>query len=263
LTIRVVAEPWRPHPLAWIHRAEARAIARELNAPLTTRTAGAGAGMLLRLSDPVMRQAVQALTRAGIAYRGPGAAVLERCYDKYEATRAAHAAGIDGPETTLGPRAFFGVRLVKPRRGSDSIGLRIVEDGRVPDGFIAQALVVGAEHTVAVFRDRVGLPLRIHLPEGTAYSFARKYLLRPTVCAIRHPEVQVFAQRVARLFGVDWAARVDLIEERGTGRLVFLECDAAPLVGPRSAWAASFCAAGVGRAEQLGWLLEPSDRARR
>jgi hypothetical protein len=38
-------------------------------------------------------------------------------------------------------------------------------------------------------------------------------------------------------------------------RLCFLECDAAPVVGAGSAWAASFQSAGVVRAEQLEMLL--------
>ena len=64
------------------------------------------------------------------------------------------------------------------------------------------------------------------------------------------------AQRIARLLRVDWAARVDVIVEQGTGRVYFLECDAAPLVGPGSAFAESFSAAGIERPRQLEWLVE-------
>ena len=63
------------------------------------------------------------------------------------------------------------------------------------------------------------------------------------------------ARRIAEVFGVNWAARIDLIHERDTGRLRFLECDVAPLVGTRSAFAASLEAAGIERAEQLRLLL--------
>jgi D-alanine-D-alanine ligase-like ATP-grasp enzyme len=63
------------------------------------------------------------------------------------------------------------------------------------------------------------------------------------------------ALRAARVLGVDWAARVDFIHERGSDRLLFLECDAAPLVGPRSAFAASLAAGGMARDEQLARLL--------
>jgi hypothetical protein len=38
-------------------------------------------------------------------------------------------------------------------------------------------------------------------------------------------------------------------------RLRFLECDVAPLVGTRSAFAASLAASGIARAEQLRLLL--------
>jgi hypothetical protein len=63
------------------------------------------------------------------------------------------------------------------------------------------------------------------------------------------------------MFGVDWAARVDLIHETETDRLRFLECDVAPLVGANSAFAASFAATGVSRAEQLRMLLnETADK---
>ena len=76
----------RAEPLAWIHRAEARSIARELREygyepnvfvfdPTRMRALG-GETLLLRLSDPVMRLAAQTLSRASIAYHGPGAAAL-------------------------------------------------------------------------------------------------------------------------------------------------------------------------------------------
>jgi hypothetical protein len=41
--------------------------------------------------------------------------------------------------------------------------------------------------TVGVFGDRVGMPLRILLPEGTPYSFLRKYLLRPARAPLADP----------------------------------------------------------------------------
>jgi|KBSSwiStaDraftv2_1062776.scaffolds.fasta_scaffold23691_6 hypothetical protein len=53
-------------------------------------------------------------------------------------------------------------------------------------------------------------------------------------------------------------ARVIAIEHaRHFGRLqVTRERDAAPLVGPRSAFAESFSVAGIGRPRQLEWLVE-------
>ena len=60
---------------------------------------------------------------------------------------------------------------------------------------------------------------------------------------------------MAATLGADWAVRIDWIHERTSGRLWFLECDAAPLVGARSAFAASLSAAGIERAEQLQRLL--------
>jgi D-alanine-D-alanine ligase-like ATP-grasp enzyme len=63
------------------------------------------------------------------------------------------------------------------------------------------------------------------------------------------------ALRAAAVLGVDWAARVDFMYERETERLLFLECDAAPLIGPGSAFAASLAAGGMRREDQLTRLL--------
>ena len=130
-----------------------------------------------------------------------------------------------------------------------------------------QVLAIGAStggiHALNSFFEtlprRIGVPIHIRLPEGTPYSFSRKYLLRPVRApladaAVVH-RVRDRAAKIAEVFGVHWAARIDLIHERVTGRLRFLECDAAPLVGARSAFAASLEAAGIRRAEQLRLLL--------
>jgi D-alanine-D-alanine ligase-like ATP-grasp enzyme len=277
--VTVLHDPWRPHPLAWIHRAEARSILREL------REAGHEAGfepcderdrggpppgvLLLRLSDPVMLAATQRLAQAGVDYVGPGAATMARCYDKLEATRIAAARGVDIPATALasGPGAIPFPLVLKPRRGSDSIGVRVLRRGPLPAGrrngdHIVQEHVRGAELTVGVIHGRVGHPIRIRLPEGTPYSFARKYLFRPG----REPladaglaaRVHAEASRVAEALGVNWAARLDFLHETATGRLKFLECDVAPLVGGGSAFAASLAASGIARAEQLRLLLAES-----
>jgi D-alanine-D-alanine ligase-like ATP-grasp enzyme len=276
LKVTVVYEGWRAHPLAWIHRAEARSLIEELRragyAVRAERLRNHAAAnslvepLLLRLSDPVMRAAVQALARSRKAYFGPSAAVMERCYDKYEAHRLAAAHGVDCPKTILANQSGeipFPL-VLKPRRGSDSIGLRTVRAGSIParfqnDEYIVQQQIRGQELTVAVFGDRAGMPLRILLPEGTPYSFVRKYLLRPRRAPLADADlagrVRRAAAKIARIFGVDWAARIDLIHERATDRLWFLECDAAPLVGARSAFAASFEAAGIARGQQLRMLL--------
>lgn len=214
-----------------------------------------------------MRVAAQLLTRSGKSYLGPSAAVMELCYDKYEAYRIASARGVDCPATVLAGDAghlAFPV-ILKPRRGSDSIGVRVLKHRPIPrrdrtDKYIVQEFVHGAEMTVAVFGGRVGMPLRIILPEGTPYSFARKYLLRspraPITDAGLSERVRCTALKIARIFGVDWAARIDFIHESATDRLRFLECDVAPLVGARSAFAASFEAAGISRAAQLRMLVQ-------
>ena len=268
MNVIVLRESWHWHPLAWIHRAEARAFAEELRrAGYAVRLvrfrddsfSSLPPGLLvLRVSDPVMLAAVQTLTRAARLFLGPSPAVMERCYDKYEAHRVATASGVDCPATALASEAStmpFPL-VLKPRRGSDSIGVRLLRDGPIPahartDDYITQQYVRGAELTVAVFRDRAGMPLRILLPEETPYSFFRKYLLRPRHAPLADPglaeRVRRTALEIAGIFGVDWAARIDLIHETGTDRLRFLECDVAPLVSANSAFAASLEAAGRGR----------------
>ncbi len=90
--------------------------------------------LLLRVSDPVMFAAAEALARAERPFLGPKASVMERCYDKYEAFRIATANDVDCPATTLGNdvAAMPFPMVLKPRRGSDSIGVRIVRAGPIP-----------------------------------------------------------------------------------------------------------------------------------
>ena len=283
MNVTVLCESWRPHPLAWIHRAEARSVAAELRRAGhqvrlvkfrddTVSSLPPGL-LLLRVSDPVMLRAARALTRGTRLFIGPGAAVMERCYDKYEAYRFALANGVDCPVTALASEAStlpFPL-VLKPRRGSDSIGVRILQNSPIParvrsDHYIMQEYVRGAELTVAVLRERAGMPLRIFLPEATPYSFLRKYLLRPRRAPLADAglaeRVRRTALEIAAIFGANWAARIDLIHETGTGRLRFLECDVAPLVSASSAFAGSFEAAGMSRAEQLRILLNENRHTR-
>jgi D-alanine-D-alanine ligase-like ATP-grasp enzyme len=229
--------------------------------------------LLLRLSDPVMHVATDVLTRSARSYLGPNAAVLDRCYDKYEAYRVATANGVDCPITVLAcDAATMSFPLVlKPRRGSDSIGVRVLRQGPIPEiarseDFIAQQHIRGAELTIGVLRDSVGIPLCIHLPEGAPYTFFRKYLWRPRRAPLGDPVLAARVQRaaldIATIFGVDWAARIDLIHDRTSERLCFLECEVAPLIGARSAFAASLEAAGLDRSEQLRLLLHPTTKER-
>jgi D-alanine-D-alanine ligase-like ATP-grasp enzyme len=276
MPITILIDPPGPHPLAWIHRAEARAIARELREsgravrllPFHDDTVETPprAPLLLRLSDEVMLAAVRRLERAATPYIGPGAAAMERCYDKYEACLRVVERGVDSPATALASQAgtMPYPLVLKPRHGSDSIGLQIRRAGPIParartDRTIAQEFVRGSELTVGILREEMGTPLRILLPEGTPYRFWRKYLLRPRRAPVHDPalgaRVRRIAQEIATTLGVDWAARIDFIHETATDRLCFLECDAAPLVGPASAFAASLAASGMTRSEQLRTLL--------
>jgi hypothetical protein len=93
------------------------------------------------------------------------------------------------------------------------------------------------------------VPLYV-LANVTIFAFALFALFRARETSAEL--VAYGAEQIGRALGVDWAARVDFIVR--DGRPFFLECDAAPLVGPDSAFAASFAAAGVKRATQLAWL---------
>ena len=220
--------------------------------------------VLLRMSDAEMLRAAELLERAGKAYFGPRGAVMRICYDKLRATRLAEAAGIGCPRTLPGAaadQAAFPL-IVKPQRGSDSIGVRLFAKGPLParyrtGEYLVQEFVRGREITIALIGGRIGRPLEFALPAGTTYSFARKYLHRPRreplQDAALEAGVRETALRLARLFDVNWATRLDFICEPG-GRLCFLECDVAPMIGRGSAFAASLAAAGIERAEQLRLL---------
>jgi D-alanine-D-alanine ligase-like ATP-grasp enzyme len=108
-----------------------------------------------------------------------------------------------------------------------------------------------------VIGTEIGRPLAIHLPPGVPYSFVRKYLRRPRLeplaDVVLAGRVRATALKLARLFAVNWAARVDFIAE-ASGRLCFLECDVAPMIAIGSAFERSFTAAGIARAEQLRLL---------
>jgi D-alanine-D-alanine ligase len=272
----VMHDAWRLHPLAWIHRREASQIARELRRSghaVRRSTYGPSAfgdlragRRILRLSDPVMFEAVEALSSAKVPYIGPGFEAMKRCYDKYAASRLLAAAGFTCPQIELGidaDRIDFPI-VLKPRRGSDSIGLRRYAHGPVPDckrneRYILQRYIRGTDITIGVLDGQAGAPLHIRIPDGTLYTFARKYVLRPRIVPAAEPRfaarVRAEALRIAATLGVDWAARIDFIHEPGTDMLYFLECDVAPLIGRGSAFATSLRAAGIARSEQLKGLF--------
>jgi D-alanine-D-alanine ligase len=277
VTFIVVHDAWRLHPLAWIHRGEARRVARELRrtghavrraAFRRSAVADAGTGrVILRLSDPVMFMATEALSSARVPYVGPGFETMKRCYDKYSASRLVAAGGFACPQTELATdadRIEFPV-VLKPRRGSDSIGLRHYTHGPIParkrnERYIVQRYIRGADITIGVLNGRAGAPLHIRVPDGALYTFARKYVLRPSIVPIVEERfaarVRVEALRIAATLAVDWAARIDFIHEPAADMLYFLECDVAPLVGPGSAFDTSLRAAGVARTEQLERLFQ-------
>jgi hypothetical protein len=63
-----------------------------------------------------MLTVAQALTRTARPFYGPGAAVMERCYDKCEAYRIATANGVDCPATALASAASTMLCFASSRR---------------------------------------------------------------------------------------------------------------------------------------------------
>src|SRR6185295_17690427 len=104
----------------------------------------------------------------------------------------------------------------------------------------------------------------IRIPDGTLYTFVRKYVLRPRIVPVAKQRlaarVRVEAVRIAATLGVDWAARIDFIHEPDADVLYFLECDVAPLLGRGSAFDTSLRAAGVSGGEQLKRLFRTDDQ---
>ena len=234
-----------------------------------TRSAAAHAGadrLILRLSDHVMFMAAEALSSARVPYVGPGFETMKRCYDKYSASRLVAAGGFNCPQTELGANAdrIDFPLVLKPRWGSDSIGLRHYTHGPIParkrnERHIVQRYIRGADITIGVLNGHAGAPLHSRIPEGALYTFGRKYVLRPRIVPIVEERfaarVRAEAQRIAETLGVDWAARIDFIHEPGADTLDVLECDVAPLIGSGSAFDTSMRAGGVARDEQLERLF--------
>ena len=122
---------------------------------------------------------LEAVRTLQVPYFGPGSAARERCYDKYEACRRIAGA----PRTFLASEAhsLSAPFVLKPRRGSDSIGVRLVDDvppGKRDDDHLVQERIVGDEVTVALFRERVGMQFedspRDRQPEASAARIATR-----------------------------------------------------------------------------------------
>lgn len=281
--IHVIAPALSRDPVSWAHRVEARMLARELltmgyeatvivyKNPQTLN--GLGGIRLLRLSDELMVKATRELTTAGIKYVGPSPGVLEECYDKLFAEEQAEKSGVFCPPTFTADDsvALAPPLLLKPRRGSDSLGIKMCRDGKVPKSrttseYLVQPFIVGAEVTVAVLNGKVGVPVEIMRPEGKLYSFLRKNLMKTKKKELDDPElskrIQRIAAQIAEIFAIDWAARVDFLYEKASGRIYFLECDAAPAIGVSSSFADSLRRMGVTREEQIALIVGDSRAGR-
>jgi D-alanine-D-alanine ligase-like ATP-grasp enzyme len=275
--LHILAPPLSRDPVSWVHRIEAYLLRRELSAVGWTVSSsvyphlpGHNVPLLLRLSDNLMRHATRHLLAHGIAFAGPSHDVLEHCYDKYFAYQKVSSAGILIPPTEIGNGPITGVPpfLIKPRRGSDSLGIRIIQSPHIPERFRSETFLIqpfldGVEITVG-FLARPGHPFEILRPPGTIYSFRRKNLMRTPKRPLQDDRlvrrIQKQVLTVCDLMGVDWGARVDFLFERRNNLLYFLECDAAPLIHRASAFTLSLASAGLTREQQITLLLDKAFR---
>ncbi len=281
--ILVIAPPLSRDPVSWVHRVEAWMLARELLAMgyeatvivyENPQTLNSSDGInLLRLSDALMVKATRELTSAGIKYAGPSPGALEESFDKLFADGQVEKFGVFCPSTftAVDSSALEPPLLLKPRHGSDSLGIRICRDGKIPKSrrtseYLVQPFILGADVTVAVLKGKVGTPLQVMRPERKLYSFFRKNLMKTKKTELDDPDlsnrIQELAAQVAEIFAIDWAARVDFLYEKGSGRIYFLECDAAPTIGSSSSFAESLRRMGVTREEQIALIVGDSRASR-
>jgi glutathione synthase/RimK-type ligase-like ATP-grasp enzyme len=69
---------------------------------------------------------------------------MQVCYDKLQATRLAEAERVHCPASALGnaPEALAFPLVVKPRRGSDSLGLRVLHKAPLPARYRTREYIV-------------------------------------------------------------------------------------------------------------------------
>ncbi len=144
---------------------------------------------------------------------------LEECFDKLFANGQVEKFGVFCPSTftAVDSSALGPPLLLKPRHGSDSLGIKICRDGKIPQSrrtseYFVQPFILGADVTVAVLEGKVGAPLQVMRPEGELYSFLRKNLMKPKKTELDDLElsnrIQGIAAQVAEIFSIDWATRV-------------------------------------------------------
>jgi len=164
----------------------------------------------------------------GVAVLSPSLATLERCLDKWVLLQGC------GPEVPVpagglldadfDPGSLGWPRLVKPRRGSGSRGVRLVEDqasfDRLPDdgSLLVQEYLPGAEHSVdtLAYRDgRVAAAVprsRLKVDSGIAVAG----------CTVDRADLVAAAEAVARSIGLTSVANIQFRDD-ATGRPKLLE----------------------------------------
>ncbi|HEX3946301.1 MAG TPA: ATP-grasp domain-containing protein [Acidimicrobiales bacterium] len=175
---------------------------------------------------PVARRAGELADR-GAAVLAPSVATLERCLDKWALIQAC------GPEVaprgglldgSFDPEVLGWPLLIKPRQGSGSRGIRLVEDiaafDRLPlDGsLLAQEYLPGTEYSVdtLAYRDgRVAAVVprsRLKVDSGIAVAG----------CSLKNPELEAAARAVAATVALTCVANIQFRED-ATGRPRLLE----------------------------------------
>jgi len=130
-------------------------------------------GLVIPLSDlelPVLSEHVEAFAQQGVALMVSDSRTIDLCFDKWHTYLHLCEKGIPTPETydeLDRALANEGLPLVlKPRRGSASRGLHVVEDAMAArslwrEGYIAQRFIRGCEFGLDILTDQRGRLLNI------------------------------------------------------------------------------------------------------
>lgn len=179
---------------------------------------------------PVIRRAAE-FEAAGTTVLSAAEATLERCLDKWTLIQSCQGV-VALPATALldegfAPASFTWPAIVKPRQGSGSRGVELIDgptgldhlrrDGQFDGSMIVQELLPGIEHSIDVLAYRDGriaaaVPrTRLKVDSGIAVAG----------CTEPDPALEDYARRIAAAIGLTSVANVQVKQDRaGEPRLL-------------------------------------------